>query len=153
MLLNQIRGLLLERGITIRKGRRHAEAALPTLLEDAENNLSRTMRQLLAQLARDLERLQSQIVEIDARIVRGAEEQEACQRPERLEALSLPYVEARLPHQKSYVTVSSSKKWKIKCVNLIQNNSSEYSRRTYGSRRDCLSLLRTVSWPLKTAAC
>jgi transposase len=34
-LLNQIRELLLERGITMRKGRRHAEAALPALLEDA----------------------------------------------------------------------------------------------------------------------
>jgi len=28
-LVNQIRGLLLERGITMRKGRRHAEAACP----------------------------------------------------------------------------------------------------------------------------
>jgi transposase len=34
--INQIRGLLLERGITVRKGRRHIEAALPgTLPEDA----------------------------------------------------------------------------------------------------------------------
>src|SRR5579864_3797738 len=32
-LVNQIRGLLLERGITIRKGRRHAEATLPAVLE------------------------------------------------------------------------------------------------------------------------
>jgi transposase len=31
-LLNQIRRLLLERGITMRKGRRHAEAALPLCL-------------------------------------------------------------------------------------------------------------------------
>ena len=30
-LLNQIRGLLLERGITIRKGRRHAEEVLPSI--------------------------------------------------------------------------------------------------------------------------
>lgn len=49
-LVNQIRGLLLERGITIRKGRRHAEAALPALLADAETNLSGTLRLLLAQL-------------------------------------------------------------------------------------------------------
>jgi transposase len=31
--INQIRGLLLERGITVRKGRRHIEAALPRILE------------------------------------------------------------------------------------------------------------------------
>ena len=33
--VNQIRGLLLERGITLRQGRRHLEAALPGILEDA----------------------------------------------------------------------------------------------------------------------
>ena len=38
--INQIRGLLLERGITFRKGRRHAEASLPGILEDADNGLS-----------------------------------------------------------------------------------------------------------------
>jgi transposase len=35
-LVNQIRGLLLERGITLRKGRCHLEAALPTILQEAE---------------------------------------------------------------------------------------------------------------------
>src|ERR1700740_222144 len=38
--INQIRGLILQRGITIRKGRHHAEAALPEILEDADTNLS-----------------------------------------------------------------------------------------------------------------
>jgi hypothetical protein len=32
--INQIRGLLLERGITMRKGRCHVEAELPRILED-----------------------------------------------------------------------------------------------------------------------
>jgi transposase len=79
-LVNQIRGLLLERGITIRKGRRHAEAALPGLLEDAENNLSGFLRQLLAQLMSELQRLEVQIAEVDATIKRSAGEHEACQR-------------------------------------------------------------------------
>ena len=48
--INQIRGLLLERGITFRKGRRHAEACLPGVLEDADNCLSGPLRVLLAQL-------------------------------------------------------------------------------------------------------
>jgi transposase len=38
--INQIRGLLLERGITLRKGRRHVDAALPGILEDAGAKLS-----------------------------------------------------------------------------------------------------------------
>jgi transposase len=37
-LINQIRGLLLERGITLRKGKCHLEAALPTILEEAESS-------------------------------------------------------------------------------------------------------------------
>jgi len=79
-LLNQIRGLLLERGITIRKGRRHAEEALPTILEDAEANLTGMMRQLLGRLISELKQLQVQIAEIDAILAGKADDQEACQR-------------------------------------------------------------------------
>src|ERR1035437_8919689 len=63
--INQIRGLLLERGITFRKGRRHAEASLPGVLEDPENGLSGRLRMLLAQLQGELRQLQSQIDEAD----------------------------------------------------------------------------------------
>src|SRR5579872_4876639 len=55
--INQIRGLLLERGITVRKGRRHIEAALPGILEDADAKLSGTLRLLLAQLKLELDQL------------------------------------------------------------------------------------------------
>src|ERR1700743_848931 len=48
--VNQMRGLLLERGITIRKGRHHIEESLPRILEDADNKLSGALRVLLAQL-------------------------------------------------------------------------------------------------------
>jgi transposase len=78
--INQIRGLLLERGITIRKGRRHAEEALPQILEDPNANLSGPLRMLLAQLQRELRQLQSQIDEVDVVIMKAASEHEACQR-------------------------------------------------------------------------
>ena len=45
--INQIRGLLLERGITLRKGRCHVDAALPGILEDASAQLSCALRVLL----------------------------------------------------------------------------------------------------------
>jgi len=48
--INQIRALLLERGITVRQGRRHIDAALPGILEDASAKLSSTLRVLLVQL-------------------------------------------------------------------------------------------------------
>jgi transposase len=79
-LVNQIRGLLLERGIAMRKGRRHAEAALPVLLEDAQVNLSGTLRLLVAQLASELNQLATQIAAIDATIAVRANEYEACRR-------------------------------------------------------------------------
>ena len=78
--VNQIRGLLLERGITVRKGRRHAEAALPCILEDPNSNLSGSLRMLLAQLQCELRQLHSQIEDVDAVILKAAHEHEACQR-------------------------------------------------------------------------
>jgi transposase len=79
-LLNQIRGLLLERGITIRKGRRHAEETLPSILQDGDANLTGTMRQLLARLISELKQLDIQISEIDAMIAGKADDHEACKR-------------------------------------------------------------------------
>ena len=78
--INQMRGLLLERGITVRKGRRHLEAALPGILEDAETNLSGALRFLLAQLGLELDQTGERISEADAAIQRAVRENEACQR-------------------------------------------------------------------------
>jgi transposase len=78
--INQMRGLLLERGITIRKGRRHGEASLPGVLEDPENGLSGPLRMLLAQLQGERRQLQSQIDEADTLIGKAAGDHEACRR-------------------------------------------------------------------------
>lgn len=79
-MINQIRGLLLGRGITFRKGRRHAEASLPGVLGDPENGLSGHLRMLLAQLQGELRQLQSRIDEADTVIARAASEREDCRR-------------------------------------------------------------------------
>src|SRR5271169_950977 len=78
--INQIRGLLLERGITVRKERCHLEAALPGILEDGDAKLSGALRVLLAQLQLELEHLQERIAEADTVIQQTAGENEACQR-------------------------------------------------------------------------
>ncbi len=78
--INQLRGLLLERGIAIRKGRRHIEATLPVILEDADAKLSGALRFLLAQLKLDLEQMSVRIAEADALIQTTVRENEACQR-------------------------------------------------------------------------
>jgi len=78
--INQIRGLLLERGITLRKGRCHVEVALPRILEDADAKLSGALRLLLAQLKLELDQLDTRVEEADAVIQKTAEENEACKR-------------------------------------------------------------------------
>jgi transposase len=78
--INQIRGLLLERGITLRKGRCHLEAALPAILEDVDTKLSGVTRLLLAQMKLELEQLAMRLEEADAVIKHTAQESEACRR-------------------------------------------------------------------------
>jgi len=78
--VNQIRSLLLERGLTMPKGRRHVDALLPRILEDAELKLSFSFRVLLAQLRVELDQLTGRIEQMDAVIQQTAKENEACQR-------------------------------------------------------------------------
>jgi transposase len=78
--INQIRGLLLEGGITLRQGRRHIDAALPGILEDASAKLSGAVRCLLAQLKLELDHLQMRIDESDAVINKIADDNDACRR-------------------------------------------------------------------------
>src|ERR1700757_5467802 len=59
--VNQMRGLLLERGITLRKGRRYVDAALPAILEDADAKLSGSLLVLLAELKVELGQLAEKI--------------------------------------------------------------------------------------------
>jgi len=78
--VNQIRSLLLERGLTLPKGRRYLEEQLPRILEDAELNLSGSFRVLLSQLKLELEQLAGRIEQMDRVIQKMAKENEDCQR-------------------------------------------------------------------------
>ena len=78
--VNQMRGLLLERGLTLPKGRRHLEQAIPGILTNAEAKLSESFFVLLGQLNRELEQLSTRIDEMDKLIERTAADDEACQR-------------------------------------------------------------------------
>ena len=78
--VNQIRGLLLERGITVRTGRCHLDAALPNILEDGSTSLSGALRFLLIELRQELEQLAGHIEQDETLIQRAAQQSEACQR-------------------------------------------------------------------------
>ena len=79
-IVNQVRGLLLERGITLPKGRSHLDTALPRILEDAELKLSGALRHLLAQLKLELGQMAMRISEADAVLNRTARDNADCQR-------------------------------------------------------------------------
>jgi hypothetical protein len=66
--INQIRSLPLERGITFRKGRCYVGTALPRILEMPTRSSSGTLRMLLAQLKPELDHLDLRIDEADALI-------------------------------------------------------------------------------------
>jgi transposase len=65
---NQIRGLLAEFGIVIPKRVYVLQAKLPEILEDAENGLPGTSRQLFARLLDHLRDLDSEVKELEAQI-------------------------------------------------------------------------------------
>lgn len=65
---NQVRGLLLEFGITLRVGRRVVGVRLPEILEDAENGLPPVAREGLAVLGHHLKDLEVRIGEIEQTI-------------------------------------------------------------------------------------
>jgi transposase len=78
--INQIRAFLLERGITLRRGRKHLEQRMPLILEDGELDLSPLLRRLLDQLRQEWKALNSQIETTSQQIERIADEDAACQR-------------------------------------------------------------------------
>jgi transposase len=78
--INQVRGLLLERGITLPKGRSHLEQGLPEILADAHTRFSECISILLGQLRVELDQLAARIEEMDALIARTSKENEACRR-------------------------------------------------------------------------
>jgi transposase len=78
--INQIRGFLLERGVTFNRGPLSLRKGMPDLLEDAEQNLTPQMRNLLAHLWQEWQYLDRQIERIGVAIEEVAVSDAACQR-------------------------------------------------------------------------
>jgi transposase len=69
-LVNQVRGLLSERGIIIPQGINKVREQLPLILEDAENDLTVLSREMFAEQYESLKVLDKEIKEQDRRISR-----------------------------------------------------------------------------------
>lgn len=74
---NQIRGLLAEQGIIIPKGIVHISLCLPKILEESENDLPGTFRQLLNRLGEHLKELDRHTKELEVQIQRWHRENAA----------------------------------------------------------------------------
>src|SRR3984885_7139196 len=73
-IINQIRGFLLERGVTFAKGPANLRNRMPAILEDAEQNLSPRMRTLLARVWQEWKQLEIDIADASDEIERISNE-------------------------------------------------------------------------------
>jgi transposase len=78
--INQIRGFLIERGITVRQGPAPLRKALPDVLSINSPTLSPRMVRLITDLAEDWRRLDDRIASVSAEIEALAEQDGPCQR-------------------------------------------------------------------------
>src|SRR5215510_10713872 len=79
-LINEIRGFLLERGITFAAEPIHLRKNLPAVIEDAEQNLSSRLRWLLEHLWQEWKQVESDIQTITDEIERISKENALCRR-------------------------------------------------------------------------
>src|SRR6478736_8783307 len=77
---NQIRGFLLERGITVRQGFMPLRKALPEILSSKSDALSPRMINLIGELIQDWRRLDERIASVSTEIEAMAKRDESCQR-------------------------------------------------------------------------
>jgi transposase len=78
--INQIRAFLLERGLVFAKSPSRLREAIPGVLENANENLTPRMRNLVAMLWSEWKELELQIVEINDEVERIASSDAACVR-------------------------------------------------------------------------
>lgn len=78
--INELRAFLLERGITIRKGREYLLRNMPLVLEAAEQALSPRIVKILRFLWQEWQSLEAQVAELRGEIDHLAKQEEPCRR-------------------------------------------------------------------------
>lgn len=79
-LINHLRAVLLERGVTVPQGRRKLEKILPGIITDETSGLSSRIRQLLVDLREEWQALDGRISAFDTEFVSQARMDEAARR-------------------------------------------------------------------------
>jgi len=78
--MNQMRGFLLERGVTMRRGPSHLAAQLQIIFSEDSNLFSGRLRGLLLELKHEWDELEKRIEETSAELQRVARQDDACHR-------------------------------------------------------------------------
>lgn len=86
-LINQTHGLLQEYGIVSGRGQRALKETLWRALEEAENELTLGVRELLAEQCRELDQLNERVAELDQRVRRQAQRIAPCRELQALEGI------------------------------------------------------------------
>src|SRR5262249_4349752 len=79
-IINQIRGFLIERGITVRQGPRPLRKVLPEVLASPPEALSPRLLRVITELDQDWRRLDERLEVLSAEIASLSEDDPACQR-------------------------------------------------------------------------
>jgi len=78
--MNQIRGFLLERGITMRKGPSHLTTALQIIFRDGDSSFSGRLLHLIIELKHEWDELERKVAEATAELARIAKQDDGCHR-------------------------------------------------------------------------
>lgn len=79
-MINQLRGLLLEFGIAIPKGRYSAQSKIPEVLEDADNGLPHLTREIVSNIWQRIKEANKQILAYDRDLSRLVQEDKVAKR-------------------------------------------------------------------------
>lgn len=129
---NQLRGLLLEFGIVINKTVVAFKAAIPLVLEDAENPLSAVMRESVYRLWQLYLRLEEDFDALDKSLKQLAENDEECQRLMKLEGVG-PISAVRLKVQLGHGEHFRSGRQAAACIGATPKQHSSGGRVVLGT--------------------
>jgi len=141
---NQIRGLLGEFGVILPQGIAHIAQRLPEILEDGDNELPGSFRQLLARLGENLAQLQRQVGALECEIQRWHSASAASQRVAAIPgigALGASALVATVGQARSF----SNGRQLAACLGLVPRQSSSGGKTTLlGMSKRGDSYLRTL---------
>jgi len=141
---NQLRGLLSELGLVIPKGIGHLERQIPAILEDAQNGLTSTSRELFSRLFGHFRELDRQVTELEVQIKAWHRQNAASQRLEKIPGigpLTATALVASIGHAATFQNGRQLAAW----LGLVpRQNSSGGKQRLLGISKRGDTYLRTL---------